>query len=146
MEARPHRGRGCPQYGTKFAPFTTKHTVNGETVHTPIASLSLATDLGMGQPMEQGLRTCLVSLALADLVDVRDEGRTEVYYVALLRLLGCTADAHDTALAVGATTSRCAARSRRCWVVGPGSSSPVCCPWSAPVSPQGRARCWWRTW
>jgi hypothetical protein len=29
-----------------------------------IASISLATDLGMGQPTEQALRTCLIALAL----------------------------------------------------------------------------------
>ena len=31
---RADRGRGKLQYGTKYAPFTTEHTVNGETVHT----------------------------------------------------------------------------------------------------------------
>lgn len=66
-----------------------------------VAALSLATDPGMGQPMEQGLRTCLVSLTLADLAGVDVEGMAEVYYVALLRFLCCTADAHDAALSVG---------------------------------------------
>jgi HD-GYP domain-containing protein (c-di-GMP phosphodiesterase class II) len=66
-----------------------------------VAALSLATDLGMGQPMEQGLRTCLVALRLADLAGVDVEEHAEVYYVALLRFLGCTADAHDAALSVG---------------------------------------------
>ncbi len=66
-----------------------------------VAALSLATDLGMGQPMEQGLRTCLVSLRLADLAGVDAEQLGEVYYVALLRFLGCTADAHDAALSAG---------------------------------------------
>lgn len=66
-----------------------------------VAALSLATDLGMGQPMEQGLRTCLVSVALADLAGADREELAEVYYVALLRFLGCTADAHDTAMSMG---------------------------------------------
>ena len=66
-----------------------------------VAALSLATDLGMGQPMEQGLRTCLVSLRLADLAGASTGELAEVYYVALLRFLGCTADAHDAALSVG---------------------------------------------
>jgi HD-GYP domain-containing protein (c-di-GMP phosphodiesterase class II) len=66
-----------------------------------VAGLSLATDLGMGQPIEQGLRTCLVSLTLAELAGVDAEELAETYYVALLRFLGCTADAHDTAVSVG---------------------------------------------
>ncbi|WP_195908068.1 HD domain-containing phosphohydrolase [Nostocoides sp. HKS02] len=66
-----------------------------------VAALSLATDLGMGQPMEQGLRTCLVAVALADLAGADAEMLAEVYYAALLRFLGCTADAHDTAVSVG---------------------------------------------
>lgn len=62
-----------------------------------IAAISLATDLGMGQPLEQGLRTCLVALELADATGASPETRAEVYYTALLRFLGCTADAHETA-------------------------------------------------
>lgn len=66
-----------------------------------IAALSLATDLGMGQPLEQALRTCLISLALGDRLGLRGEELSEVYYVALLRFLGCTADAHEWAEMVG---------------------------------------------
>lgn len=62
-----------------------------------MAALSLATDLGMGQPMEQGLRTCLVALELADAVRAEASVLPEVYYTALLRFLGCTADAHEAA-------------------------------------------------
>jgi HD-GYP domain-containing protein (c-di-GMP phosphodiesterase class II)/DNA-binding CsgD family transcriptional regulator len=62
-----------------------------------IAAISLATDLGMGQPLEQGLRTCLVALELADTVGAEASVLPEVYYTALLRFLGCTADAHESA-------------------------------------------------
>src|SRR5260370_39736135 len=31
-----------------------------------MAALSLATDLGMGQPLEQALRTCLIAIELAE--------------------------------------------------------------------------------
>lgn len=61
-----------------------------------IAAISLATDLGMGQPLEQGLRTCLVALELADSTGASPETHAEVYYTALLRFLGCTADAHES--------------------------------------------------
>lgn len=66
-----------------------------------IAALSLAIDLGMGQPLEQALRTCLLSVRLAERLGLSQVERSEVYYVALLRFLGCTADAHETATIVG---------------------------------------------
>ena len=65
-----------------------------------IAALSLATDLGMGQPLEQGLRTCLVALELADAAGA-EEVAAETYYTALLRFLGCTADAFESAQLAG---------------------------------------------
>lgn len=67
----------------------------------PIAALSLATDLGMGQPLEQALRTCLIALELGESVGLDGEGLSEVYYTALLRFLGCSADAHESAMLVG---------------------------------------------
>ncbi len=66
-----------------------------------IAALSLATDLGMGQPLEQALRTCLLALSLGDRLGLRDQELSDVYYVALLRFLGCTADAHEWSSLVG---------------------------------------------
>ncbi len=66
-----------------------------------MAALSLATDLGMGQPLEQALRTCLLALCLGDRLGLRDQELADIYYVALLRFLGCTADAHEWASLVG---------------------------------------------
>jgi len=66
-----------------------------------VASLSLATDLGMGQPMEQALRTCLLSMRAARALAVTSPDLTATYYLALLRFVGCTADAHEAALAAG---------------------------------------------
>ena len=66
-----------------------------------LATLSLATDLGTGQPMEQALRTCLVALELGERVGLKPELLSDVYYVALLRFLGCTADAYEFAQLVG---------------------------------------------
>lgn len=64
-------------------------------------ALSLATDLGTGQPMEHGLRTCWLSLAVADALGLDAQTRSCVYYLALLRFLGCTSDASDTAAMAG---------------------------------------------
>jgi HD-GYP domain-containing protein (c-di-GMP phosphodiesterase class II) len=66
-----------------------------------VAALSLATDLGTGQPLEHALRTCLLSLELARRSGVAADRLTDVYYVALLRFVGCTADAADTAAMAG---------------------------------------------
>jgi HD-GYP domain-containing protein (c-di-GMP phosphodiesterase class II) len=62
-----------------------------------MAALSLATDLGMGQPLEQALRTCLIAVELAERMGLTKDEISEVFYVALLRFLGCTADAHELA-------------------------------------------------
>jgi HD-GYP domain-containing protein (c-di-GMP phosphodiesterase class II) len=62
-----------------------------------VAALSLAVDLGLGQPMEHLLRACLVALRLAEDVGLGEEGRAVVYYVALLGWVGCHADAHEQA-------------------------------------------------
>jgi HD-GYP domain-containing protein (c-di-GMP phosphodiesterase class II) len=66
-----------------------------------IAAISLATDLGMGQPMEQALRTCLLAIGLGRRLGLSEGQLSEVYYVVLLRFLGCTADAFELARHVG---------------------------------------------
>lgn len=61
-----------------------------------LAALSLATDLGLGQPMEHVMRSCLISMRLAQRLGMSDEERAEVYYVALLAWVGCMADSTET--------------------------------------------------
>jgi HD-GYP domain-containing protein (c-di-GMP phosphodiesterase class II) len=62
-----------------------------------VASLSLATDLGLGQPMEHVLRSCVLALSLAEDVGLDESERAVVYYVALLAWLGCHADSYEQA-------------------------------------------------
>jgi HD-GYP domain-containing protein (c-di-GMP phosphodiesterase class II) len=66
-----------------------------------VAALSLATDLGTGQPMGHALRACRLAVVLARELDLDDAARADVHYVALLRFLGCTADAPETARLAG---------------------------------------------
>jgi HD-GYP domain-containing protein (c-di-GMP phosphodiesterase class II)/DNA-binding CsgD family transcriptional regulator len=62
-----------------------------------IAALSLATDLGLGQPMEHVLRECVLALGLGDRLGL-DAGECSVaYYVALLAWVGCHADSYEQA-------------------------------------------------
>src|SRR5712691_2200964 len=62
-----------------------------------LAILSLATDLGMGQPMEHVLRQCLISLRLAQYLGLDEADRVVVYYAALLAWVGCHVDAYEQA-------------------------------------------------
>jgi HD-GYP domain-containing protein (c-di-GMP phosphodiesterase class II)/DNA-binding CsgD family transcriptional regulator len=60
-----------------------------------IAALSLATDLGLGQPMSHVLRTCLIAVHLGRALGLAEEQLEDTYYATLLRFVGCTADSHD---------------------------------------------------
>ena len=62
-----------------------------------VAALSLGVDLGFGQPMEHVLRQCLIALRIAERLGVDPEGRSTVYYTALLIDVGCHTDAHEQA-------------------------------------------------
>ena len=55
-----------------------------------MAALSLATDLGLGRPLERELGICLSALELAERLGCGAEERSDVYYVALLQHVGCT--------------------------------------------------------
>ncbi|MBI4203183.1 MAG: HD domain-containing protein [Chloroflexi bacterium] len=55
-----------------------------------IASLSLATDLGMGQPMEHALRRCLLAVRMGRTLGLSEVDLRSVYYVALICSVGCT--------------------------------------------------------
>jgi HD-GYP domain-containing protein (c-di-GMP phosphodiesterase class II) len=58
-----------------------------------IAALSVASDLGMGMPMEYALRSAVLAVRLGEALGLGEDDLTDVYYVALLRFVGCTADA-----------------------------------------------------
>jgi HD-GYP domain-containing protein (c-di-GMP phosphodiesterase class II) len=62
-----------------------------------VAALSLATDLGLGQPMEHILRECLLALRLGERFGLDESERAVLYYVALLAWVGCHADAYEQA-------------------------------------------------
>jgi hypothetical protein len=62
-----------------------------------VAALSLATDLGYGQPMEHVLRSSVIALRLSATLGLDDAERASVYYVGLLACVGCFADAHEQA-------------------------------------------------
>jgi hypothetical protein len=65
------------------------------------AALSLATDAGTGQPFEHALRTCLLASRCGDALGLASAEKSIVVYTALLRFLGCTSDASETAVLAG---------------------------------------------
>ncbi len=66
-----------------------------------MATISLATDLGNGYPLEKALRNALLAVGLARALGVDGQELSDVYYVALLEHLGCTAVAHEMAAGFG---------------------------------------------
>src|SRR5215813_5697927 len=54
-----------------------------------VGTLSLATDLASGQPLEHGLRRALIALHLGEASGLSEAELNTVYYVALLGGLGC---------------------------------------------------------
>lgn len=66
-----------------------------------LASLSLAVDLGLGQPMEHVLRQTVIATRLAEHAGLDAETSEAVYYVSLLAWVGCTADSADMARLFG---------------------------------------------
>jgi HD-GYP domain-containing protein (c-di-GMP phosphodiesterase class II) len=58
-----------------------------------VASLSLATDLGIGVPLEHGLHSALIATRLGSILGVDPETQAQAYYTSLLFYVGCTASA-----------------------------------------------------
>jgi len=66
-----------------------------------MAALSMATDLGMGQPLESALSSCVVAMRLGEALGLDDAIMRDVFYQALLRYIGCNADTHALAAIFG---------------------------------------------
>ena len=66
-----------------------------------MAALSIATDLGMGQPMEYAMTTCIVAVRLGEAAGLSEADLRDAYYEALLRYIGCNADTYWLSSIVG---------------------------------------------
>ena len=62
-----------------------------------VAALSLATDLGLGQPQEHVLRQTVIARRLAAAAGLPGDQQTAVFYVSLLAWVGCVSDCHELA-------------------------------------------------
>jgi HD-GYP domain-containing protein (c-di-GMP phosphodiesterase class II)/DNA-binding CsgD family transcriptional regulator len=66
-----------------------------------LGTLSLATDVGMGAPVEHGLRSAIAAARVAELVGARRADAIDAYYLALMRYAGCTAGSDVAADVMG---------------------------------------------
>ena len=60
-----------------------------------VGALSLATDLGTGQPLEHAMRTAVLAVRLGELAGATAQELADTYYVALLHASGCTSNGHE---------------------------------------------------
>src|SRR4051812_29175794 len=60
-----------------------------------IGAMSIATDLGTGQPLEHALRTAVLAVRLGELAGASTQELSDAYYVALLHASGCTSNSHE---------------------------------------------------
>src|SRR4051794_22661069 len=62
-----------------------------------VGAFSMATDLGLGQPMEHILRAWVIASRLGDRLGLDAEERHGLFYVATLAWVGCVADTPELA-------------------------------------------------
>lgn len=88
-----------------------------------VAVLAMATDLGLGLPMEHAVRSCLLGNEIGRRAGLGREDLSELYYVTLLRMLGCTADSGYYADLFGdeVAFARDTGRGRRCGTAARGA-------------------------
>lgn len=68
-----------------------------------VATLSLATDLSLGVPLEHGLHSALIARRLCEEVHADEQQATEAFYTAMLFYIGCTGTALTASRIFGAT-------------------------------------------
>ena len=88
---------GDPTAGTRRANLVEQPIRAAELV----AALSIATDLGTGQPLEHAVRTAVLAVRLGELAGASAEELADTYYVALLHASGCTSNGHEAAQLFG---------------------------------------------
>jgi HD-GYP domain-containing protein (c-di-GMP phosphodiesterase class II) len=80
------------------APPSTERPIRATEV---VGALSIATDLGTGQPLEHAMRTAVLAVRLGELAGASGEELADTYYVALLHASGCTSNGHEAAQLFG---------------------------------------------
>ena len=76
-------------------------TDSGVSLAELLAAFSLATDLGLGQPMEHLLRSWQIASRLGRRIGLPDEQQPMLFHVAMLSWVGCVADAPEVTASFG---------------------------------------------
>jgi len=66
-----------------------------------VATFALAQDNAFGQPLESQPRSCLLAASLCEEAGFDRELHETIYWVTLLRYVGCTGHAHEVATVFG---------------------------------------------
>src|SRR3954471_2837646 len=66
------------------------HASSGVKLAELVAAIALAADLGLGQPLEHVLRSCVIATRFAEHLGGSMEGRDATYWVTLFITAGCT--------------------------------------------------------
>lgn len=74
---------------------------SGVTLAELLAAFSLATDLGLGQPMEHVLRSWQIAARLGRAIELPEEQRAPLFYVAMMAWVGCVADSPEVTSSFG---------------------------------------------
>ena len=101
VDARSYR-RHRVQVQNKSVPTRTLHGPGkGLRRAELLAAISLAIDLGLGQPMEHMLRSSLIATRIAERMGLDSQQRATVYYANLVGWIGCHADSHELSALFG---------------------------------------------
>src|SRR3954454_14174452 len=66
-----------------------------------VGALSIATDLGTGQPLEHAMRSAVLAVRLGELAGATEQELSDADYAALLHASGCTSNGHEATLLFG---------------------------------------------
>jgi HD-GYP domain-containing protein (c-di-GMP phosphodiesterase class II)/DNA-binding CsgD family transcriptional regulator len=67
-----------------------QRTGSGVRLAEIVAAIALAADLGLGQPLDHVLRSCVIATRFAEHLGVSEEDRDATYWVTLFLTAGCT--------------------------------------------------------
>ena len=90
----PGRPATMPDMGTA-------RSESGVTLAEVATAIALASDLGLGQPVEHVLRSTIIASRLGEMVQVSDADRTATYWTTLFVTVGCTGQSYELAQLFG---------------------------------------------
>lgn len=91
-----------PQPAPPKAPTGFAHIPRSVRMSDLVGALSYALDITEGQPQGHAARTCLIGMRIAELMDLDDATKSDLFYGLLLKDLGCSSNASKMCYLFGA--------------------------------------------